>query len=275
MVQLLTDMNSEIQDVILNIEIKNKQPLELTELTKSLIAISNQYDKHSEANGFTEEERDAKLYVKKIETGSVLMDLVEFGSSSVLPFVENTNTIIGFAQFLKSSVDYFLNPKNNDKPDLTIQDCKELSQIVNPIAKEGSSQLNLNVTNNGTINNYLSLDSKQCNVLQNMLKNEIKEKQELKNGDIVENALMIFSQTKNKISGKGGNKVIIDDALPGKPINLIIPDKKLKKKIIKGDDNPNNFSFQVDIKIKTADGKISAYEVLKFHDKYPLDDFSE
>lgn len=275
MVQLLTDMNSEIQDIVLNIEIKNKQPLELTELTKSLIALSNQYDKHSEVNGFTEEARDSKLYVKKIETGSVLMDLVEFGSSSVLPFAENINTIIGFAQFLKSSADYFLNPKDNTKPDLTIQDCKELSQIVSPVAKERSSQLNINVTNNGTINNYLSLDSNQCNVLQNMLKSEIKDKQELKNGDIIENALMIFSQTKNKISGKGGNKVIIDDALPGKPINLIIPDKKLKKKIIKGDDNPNNFSFQVDVKIKTADGKISAYEVLKFYDKYPLDDFTE
>ena len=42
--------------------------------------------------------------------------------------------------------------------------------------------------------------------------------------------------------------------------------------MIKGDDNPNNFSFQVDIKVKTANGKISAYEILKFHDKFPLDD---
>lgn len=273
MVQILTNMTAEIQNVVLNIEIKNKEPLELTELTKSLISLSNQYNRHSEVNGFSESERGAKLYVKKIETGSILMDLVEFGSASVFPFVENTNTIVGFAQFLKKSVNYFLKSEG-EKPELTIQDCKELSQIVSPVAKENSSQLNINVTNNGTINNYLSLDSNQCNVLQNILSKEIKEKQELKNGDIIENALMVFSQTKNKISGKGGNKVIIDDALVGKAINLIIPDKKMKKQIIKGDDNPNNFSFQVDIKVKTADGKISAYEVLKFHDKFPLDDVS-
>ena len=42
--------------------------------------------------------------------------------------------------------------------------------------------------------------------------------------------------------------------------------------MIKGDYNPNNFAFQVDVKVKTADGKIVAYEVLKFHDKFPLDD---
>jgi hypothetical protein len=271
MVKLLTAMTAEIQDVVLNIEIKNKEPLELTELTKSLIALSNQYNRHSDVNGFSESERDAKLYVKKIETGSVLLDLVEFGSASVFPFVENTNTIVGFAQFLKSSVSYFLK-KEGEKPELTIQDCKELSQIVSPIAKENSSQLNINVTNNGTVNNYLSLNSNECNALQNILGKEIKEKQELQNGDTFDNALMVFSQTKNKISGKGGNKVIIDDVLPGKAINLIIPDIKMKKQIIKGDDNPNNFSFQVDIKVKTANGKISAYEVLKFHDKFPLDD---
>lgn len=272
MVQILTNMSvAEIKQVVLNIEIKNNEPLELTELTKSLIAISNQYNIHSEKNGYSESERNAKLYVKKIETGSVLLDLVEFGSSAVIPFMESTNTIVGFAQFLSSSVKYFLKSEG-DKPDLTVQDCRDLSQIVNPIAKDKSSQINVNVTVNGDINNYLSLNSTESNALQNILKQEIKEKQELKNGDIIENAIMIFSQTKNQISGKGGNKAIIDDAVPNKAINVIIPDKKMKKELIKGDDNPNNFSFQVDVKVKTANGKIVAYEVLKFHEKFPLDD---
>ena len=264
-------MTAEIQDVVLNIEIKNNNPLELTELTKSLISLSNQYNRHSELNGYSESERKAKLYIKKIETGSVLLDLIEFGSANVIPFVESNNTIIGFAQFLKSSVSYFLNSKG-EEPQLSTQDCKELSQIVQPVARDNGSQLNVNVTVNGNVNNYVSLDSTQSNALQNILKQEIKEKQELKNGDVFENALMVFSQTKNKISSKGGNKVVVDDILPNRAINVFIPDKKTKKQMIKGDDNPNNFSFQVDIKVKTANGKISAYEILKFHDKFPLDD---
>ena len=264
-------MHAEIQNVVLNIEIKNNEPLELTELTKTLISISNQYNNHSEKNGFSESERNAKLYVKKIETGSILLDLVEFGSVSVIPFMESTNTIIGFAQFLKSSIQYFLKSEG-EKPELSIQDCKELSQIVSPIAKDKSSQLNINVTHNGDIINYVSINSNESTALQDILKLEIKEKQELKNGDIIENAFMVFSQTKNSISGKGGNKVIIDDALPNKAINVIIPDKKMKRQIIKGEDNPNNFSFQVDVKVKTADSRIVAYEVLKFHDKFPIDD---
>lgn len=270
MAKILTYMSAEIKDVVLNIEIKNNEPLELTELTKSLIAVSNQYNKHSEKNGFSESERNVKLYVKKIETGSVLLDLVEFGSVAVIPFMEGTNTIVGFAQFLKDSVNYFLK-KEGEKPELSIQDCKEISQIVNPIANDNSSQFNINVTINGEVTNYINLDSKSSNALQNILKQEIKEKQELKNGDIIENALMVFSQTKNQVSGKGGNKVVIDDAIPNKAINVIIPDKKMKKEMIKGDYNPNNFAFQVDVKIKTSDSKIIAYEVLKFHEKFPLE----
>lgn len=270
MAKILIYMSAEIKDVVLNIEIKNNEPLELTELTKSLIAVSNQYNRHSEKNGFSESERNAKLYVKKIETGSVLLDLVEFGSVAVIPFIEGTNTIVSFAQFLKDSVSYFLD-NNGDKPELSVQDCKELSQIVNPIANDNSSQFNVNVTINGNVTNYVNIDSNQSNALQNILKNEIKEKQELKNGDIIENALMVFSQTKNQVSGKGGNKVIIDDAIPNKAINVLIPDKKMKKEMIKGDYNPNNFAFQVDVKVKTSDNKIIAYEVLKFHEKFPLD----
>lgn len=264
-------MGAEIQDVVLNIEIKNNKPLELTELTKSLISLSNQYNKYAENNGFSESERNAKLYVKKIVTGSVLLDLIEFGTAAVIPFMENTNTIIGFAQFFKKTVDFFLNDKG-EKPNLSIKDCQELSQIVSPVANDSSSQFNLNVTHNGDVINYVSLDSRNSNALQNYLNKEVKEKKELKNGDIIENALMVFSQTKNKISSKGGNKVIIDDALQNKAINVFIPDKKIKKQIIKGDDNPNNFYFQVDVKIKTIEGVISAYEVLKFHGKFPLED---
>ncbi len=271
MVQIIANMSAEIQNVVLNIEIKNNEPLELTELTKSLISLSNQYNNHSEKNGFSESERNAKLYVKKIETGSILLDLIEFGSASVIPFIESTNTIVSFAKYLKNTINYFIKSEGN-KPKLSIQDCKDLSQIVSPVAKDKSSQFNVNVTHNGDVINYLSINSNESNALQNILKQEIKEKQELKNGDIIENAFMVFSQTKNSISGKGGNKVVIDDALQYKAINVIIPNKKMKREMIKGEDNPNNFSFQVDVKVKTADGRIVAYEVLKFHDKFPLDD---
>ena len=153
-----------------------------------------------------------------------------------------------------------------------IQDCKDLSQIVSPIAKDNGSQLNMSVKIDGDFHHHIHLDSRDANEMQNLLKHEIKIKLEPKTGDLIENAIMVFYQTRNKIDGKSGNKVVIDDAVEGKPLNVVFADKKLKRKILKGDDNPNNFAFQVDVKIKTSDGKIIAYEVIKYHDKFPLED---
>lgn len=264
-------MTAEAKNISLRVEIKNKEPLELIELTKSLTSLSNQYNSYTESNGFTEKERHAKLYVKEIKSGSVILDLMEYASIGVIPFAENVNTIVGFTEYFGKAVKHFIKGEGN-KPELSIQDCKDLSQIVNPIAKDDGSQLNMSVKIDGDFHQHIHLDSRDANVLQNLLKTEIKEKLEPKTGDLIENAIMVFYQTRNKIDGKSGNKVIIDDAVEGKALNVVFADKKLKKQILKGDDNPNNFAFQVDIKIKTSDGKIIAYEVLKLHDKFPIDE---
>ncbi|RXP51945.1 hypothetical protein EC396_12070 [Lutibacter sp. HS1-25] len=264
-------MIAESKNISLRVEIKNKEPLELIELTKSLTSLSNQYNSYSENNGFTEDERHAKLYIKEIKSGSVILDLMEYASIGVIPFVENVNTIVGFADYFGKAVKYFIKG-DGEKPELTIQDCKDLSQIVSPIAKDNGSQLNMSVKIDGDFHQHIYLDSRDANALQNLLKQEIKEKLEPKTGDLIENAIMVFYQTRNKIDGVSGNKVIIDDAVKGKPLNVVFADKKLKRKILKGDYNPNNFAFQVDVKIKTSDGKIIAYEVIKYHDKFPLED---
>jgi hypothetical protein len=263
-------MTAEAKNISLRVEIKNKEPIELIELTKSLASLSNQYNSYSEINGYTEKERHSKLYVKEIKSGSVILDLVEYASVGILPFAENINTIVGFTEYFGKAVKYFVKGEGT-KPDLSIQDCKDLSQVVNPIAKDNGSQLNMSVKIDGGFHQHIHLDSRDANAFQNLLKTEIKEKLEPKTGDLIENAIMVFYQTRNKIAGKSGNKVIIDDAVEGKPLNVIFSDKKLKKKILKGEDNPNNFAFQVDVKIKTSNGIIIAYEIINYHDKFPLD----
>lgn len=266
-------MSAEIKDISLKIEINNRNPLELSELTKSLISLSNQYNSFVKKNGFTEEERQAKLFVKEIKSGSVILDLYEVASVGVIPFLEHTNTIIGFAGYLKDAVNYFLKG-SGEKPNVTAQDCKDISQIVNPIAGDQGSQFNLSVNNNGEINNYVFLNSNDSNALQNILKKEVKELQEPQTGDVIHNAIMTFYQTRGNVKSKSGNKVIIDDGIKGKPINVVFESPKIKKQILKGDDNPYNFAYQVDVKLKTSDGKIIAYEVIKLHDKFPIDDES-
>lgn len=263
-------MSVEIKDISLRVEIKNNKPLELSELTKSLTALASQYNSFSEKNGFTENERQAKLYIKEIRSGSVILDLMEIASVGVIPFAENINTLVGFSDYFKKAVNYFVKGEG-ENPDLSVQDCKDFSQIVSPIAKDNASQLNMSVKIDGNFHQYVYLDSKDSKAFQNTLKAEIKNKLEPKTGDLIENAIMVFYQTRNKLDEKSGNKAIIDDAVEGKPLNVVFSDKDLRRKILKGEDNPNNFAFQVDVKIKTSNGNIIAYEVVKLHDKFPLE----
>jgi hypothetical protein len=251
-------------EISLRIEIRNKQPIELIELTKSFIAISNQYTAYASNNASTEIEREARLYIKEIKSGSVILDLMEIASASVIPFLENTNTIIGFADYCKKAINVFLN-KDKEMENYTVSDCKDFSAIVNPIAKDNGAQLNMSTNVNGVFNQYVFLDSKDSNALQNII--------DLKKPEIAgtrEKVVLAFYQTRNSTKGKTGNKAIVDDIEKGKPVNVIFANTELKQNILKGENNPNNFGFLVDVKIETVSDKIVAYRILKLHDIFPL-----
>lgn len=84
-----------MKDIRLIIEINNKQPLELLDLTKSLVALASQFNSYVSKNGDSKENREAKLYVKEIRSGSVILELIELATIGVIPFLENVNTVIG------------------------------------------------------------------------------------------------------------------------------------------------------------------------------------
>ncbi len=102
-------------DVSLLIEIKNKQPVELIDLTKSLISLGNQFNNYTLQSGDQLENREGRLYVKEIKTGSIILELIQVAMLGMLPFAENVNTIVGFAEFLQKAYRSILN-KNNEKP---------------------------------------------------------------------------------------------------------------------------------------------------------------
>lgn len=121
-------------------KIENKKPLELIDLTKSLISVSNQFADYVSREGNSKEEREAKLYIKEIKSGSVIVELFEYATVGMLPFIENVNTITGFADNLKKVIRYYLN-NDGEKPVNTINDLKDISTIINPVAKDNGSQM--------------------------------------------------------------------------------------------------------------------------------------
>ena len=60
----------------LEITIKNERPVVLTDLTLSLLAVSEQFQKFVESATNQDYEAGAELYVKEVRSGSIVMELV-------------------------------------------------------------------------------------------------------------------------------------------------------------------------------------------------------
>ncbi len=258
-------MTAEVKDIRLIVEIKNKEPLELIELTKSLVSLGNQFNNYASQYGDSKENKEAKLFVKEIKTGSVILDLVEYATVGSIPFVENMNTILGFTNYIKSTVDYFLK-KEGTKPELSESDYKDFSSILNPIAKDNSSQINFSSKIDGNVYLTVNIDSNKANALQNLFRNEINDgkKPELQ-GDIHNKVLFYWHQAKNDLSSDAGNKGIIE-SISSNALRVIFDNEEIKGKMLKGETNPFNHAFVVDVKVDTIKGKPSLYKIVSVHE---------
>lgn len=260
----------ESKDIRLVIEIKNQQPLELLDLTKSLVSLASQFNSYVSKNGDSKENREAKLYVKEIRSGSVILELIEMATIGIIPFLENVNTIIGFAQYTKKAYNYFLG-KSDEKPDLSMTDYKELSQIVNPVANDNGSQINMSTTINGNVEVHVHLNSLEANAIQNIFEKEIKAiKTPDMSDDTKTKVLLTWFQARNDMRSNVGNKGIIED-LSAKPMNIIIDDDAIKDEMLHKE-NPFTTVFVVDVKLQHVNGKIAAYKVVKLHGTFDLED---
>jgi hypothetical protein len=262
----------ERKDIRLIIEIKNEHPLELLDLTKSLVSWASQFNTYASKFGDSKENREAKLYVKEIRSGSVILELIEMATIGVLPFLENVNTIVGFADYVKRAYNFFLGTEKETPTDFTTNDYKELSQIVNPIATDNGSQLNVSTTINGNVELHFHINSIEANAAQNKIEKEIKQ---LKAPETIEDiktkVLLTWYQARSDVKAKAGNKGLVED-LSAKPMNVTFEDENLKEQMLHGDINPFNTVYVVDIRLQNVRGKLAAYKVIKLHETFEIEE---
>lgn len=262
----------QVKDVRLIIHIENKRPIELMDLTKSLVSLASQFNDYVKTTANVEH-REAKLYVKEIKSGSVILDLIEIATVGALPFIENINTIVGFAEYLKTGFQYFLGNKEGKKPEFSTKDCNDFSQIVNPVAKDNGSQININTTINGDVTNVLVMTSLEANAFQNIIKSESKQMLLPEPKGDYEKVVMYFDTTKSNIKADTGNKAIIE-SIDKKSARVIFDTDELKEKILKGEENPLTTGYVVDVKVENVKDKLAAYKVMVLHETFPLDESS-
>ena len=257
---------------VLRIHIKNSQPVDVSDFTKTMSAFGTLFSNFAQKNGKSKEEANAKLYVSKIIEGSIDIHLVELASLAVIPFVENSNLILDFAKQIKSIYDYFVLSKG-DEPELNVPELKGVHDMVSIPANDRNGLMTVQVINDNAGNVIFegcTFNHIEGNGIQNQSDNALKERKALSNeGDIYRKQLMTIYQVR-KDGADRGNKGVID-AISDRKLGLVFDSDTLEDDILRSAQNPMLKGYIVDVIVQTVQGKPAAYKIMALHDVIDLD----
>lgn len=246
----------------LSVEIRNIHPIELSDLTESMSGLGSQYSRFIGNKGG--KASSAKLYIREMRTGSIIMDLVELlPATALFADLENYNNIIDFAKNLNDIYAYLRGV--SDKPeDLQVQDLKNVSAIVEPVAKDHGSIINISGEFNNSPIVITTISSSDANQIQNIAHRMIKESKEGISG-FHSKVVFYWNTIKNNSRGNSGDKGVIESISPS-PVKTIFSDERIKRAMaFMENENPVLMGYVVDVDVQTIQGRPVLYNILAIH----------
>jgi len=135
----ISDRDTEADEAVLTYTLNNIRPVELLDLTRSLLALSEQYrrfaDDHVGASS-----QDYRLYVREVRPGSITIDLITYATQPQIlaPFAP---VLIEYTKELGDWFDFFKGVKDaKDIKEMLLgkskKDLQQISDIIEPAAKD-------------------------------------------------------------------------------------------------------------------------------------------
>jgi hypothetical protein len=245
------------------VEIKNRYPVELLDLTQSLYSFAKEYEGYAHTEFEGSDKSGTKLFVKEIRAGSIITELVPH-AAGLLPLLSEANTVLGFAKHLKAAIDWLRNPDREKKPVISRNTLTNVSSIVDPVAKDSASQINIHTEIHNHAPVYISVNSQEANAVQNNVRTEL----ELLSAPIVgrhNRVVMYWWQTRNDTS-QAGDRVIIE-SISTRPVKVIFESEKTKLDILRLDENLFKYAFIVDVDVETVENRPALYKVIRVHEE--------
>lgn len=266
-------MELQPKDTALLIKITHSKPIEMKDFVATMNAVGNLFDGFCRNNGDSSEAQKAKLYVQKIEHGSIEIFLTEAVTALALPFMENMNLILEFAEHVKNVIQYYTKGKG-EKPELDAKELRQYHDVFAVTAGDNNGQTEIGAVQigcTGHVFNGCTFNYFEGNSAQNQIQRDEKELREREDTErIYERQLMTIFQMRGNMNTNAGNKAIID-ALSKNPLSVVFESDELKRQILNNDNNPTKQAYLVDVVIQTIGGKAVAYKIMALHDIVPLD----
>jgi hypothetical protein len=252
-----------VEEPSVRFELKNKKPVDLLDLTASLAAFGESYQDFIFDAGFDHEPGNVRFFVKEIRSGSIIADLVSVASQGSIT-LEHIDAAAAFMTHLNHVVQFFLGlavlPPGERGP--TKKDAEQIVKILEPVAKDGGSQLFLNVT--GGVHLHYHYDSQQANAVQNSARRYLGPT--IPTTEIRHDVLLRLHQVRGGVTSKVGDMGIIEEVSKAR-VKLSFASEEAKRKIL---DQPFPFDsiFVVDVEVKASEGKPALYRILLVKDAF-------
>lgn len=268
------------------------RPVELVQLTLALQAMARDYRRYAndairESGGKVSDD-DIKLYVTKVETGSIIAELGSAAQvmGAFLPLVAVDPLFTGYVQFFAQSVSYFasLASRSDLKPS-DINATKAAAQAVAdimavPASMPGSkfklsAKIAAREADGSEFAAQITLTSDEAADAQRgaLIAQKVLD---YRGGADHENVLLYFQQTSTdraKSDGRTADRAIVNSISPkALPVHFASQLDAARVNDMKSDPNQNPFkaAFRVDVNVETDRNQIPRfYRVVHIHEVIP------
>jgi hypothetical protein len=253
----------------LEVVINNTKPVVLTDLTLSLLAVGQQYETFLEHELPENIQVSSALLVREVRTGSIIFDLITQAAIPTIPLLwMHKDSLAQWCEVATELMKYLTGMLDRPPKTITKHDLNQWHSILEPVAKDGGSQMNFNVNNEGNIIiKQLIINSADANAAQNRIRKEI--------GEIVQptdtlhrKQVMTWFQARFDPGSQIGNKVMIEN-ISDRPLRVLFDDDTIRDAMfaqgIKYNIPWHELAYVVDVQIQTIEGKPKVATIMKFY----------
>lgn len=255
----------------LEITINNQKPVVLTDLTLALLGVGQQYQKFIENETNEQHTASSELFVKEVRSGSIVVELIA-QALPVLPLLWEGGSLLEWMNHSKSVIEWLNGGTEKPPKNLTKQDLKQWSNILEPVAKDNGSQMNFTVSSGAIVNQFF-INSEQANAAQNAIKREISKLEE-PDDHIQRKRVMVWHQTRFEAASHTGDKAVIE-SITKQPVKVIFENNAVKRAMLGGDarfsKQWHELAYIVDVRIQTVNDVPKVYTIIDYHDDDTFD----